>query len=277
MKPASPDSRATTSRRFSIELCALPQDVNAVQLRGKTAVAVDVLRAATTIATALSHGATHVIPCEEIEQARKLASATRNALLGGERRGELIEGFDLANSPSSYTAESVSERPVIFTSTNGTRALAACDQADCVVFGSFVNLSAVGRWLQLLSRPVVIVCAGTNGEPTLEDMLFGGALCQKLAETPGKPAGKTTGARCQLDPPARACQAMWETAQRQIDRGQSLAGILGQTQGGRNLLRLGLQPDIEFASQVDLFDLVPCLDEQGRLVAGDVDHLAARR
>ncbi|MGI9519352.1 MAG: 2-phosphosulfolactate phosphatase [Pirellulaceae bacterium] len=262
-------SRFAGTRRLSVELCSLPGEVRDRDISGKSAVAVDVLRAATTITAALANGASRIIPCEEIEQAKSIAAQqTANqheVLLGGERQGQLIAGFDLDNSPEGYGPEVVGDRTIVFTSTNGTRALAASLAAHRVIMGSFVNLSAVAEALIDNVRPVIIVCAGTNDEPTLEDMLFGGALCQLLGQS----------MRLRLDPPAQACQAMWETAGRQIAGGASLATILGQCRGGQNLLRLGLERDIEFAAQVDRFSLVPCLNEQAELVP--VDHLAGHR
>ena len=255
-----------------IELFSLPDQAKGHDLSGKCAVAVDVLRAATSITSALANGAKQVFPCEEVEQAVQHAQRFRDdgktVLLAGERQGLLIDGFDLDNSPGSYSAEKVAGRTLVFTSTNGTRALAACHSAHAVAMGSFVNLSATAEWLVQEGRPVVIVCAGTNGQPTLEDMLFGGALCQLLGQ----------GLKLKLDPTAQACHALWETAQRQIATGTTtLAGILENTAGGQLVSGLGLQADIEFAAQVDHFNLVPRLEGDRGLVAADVDHLGRHR
>ena len=113
----------------SIELFSLPADVPPA-LSGKTSVAVDVLRAGTTIITALGNGAAAIVPCVDIETTRSRASENDKALLGGERHGLLIEGFSLSNSPETYEPDVVQGRTIFFTTTNGTRAIEACRSAD---------------------------------------------------------------------------------------------------------------------------------------------------
>jgi 2-phosphosulfolactate phosphatase len=230
-------------------------------------VAVDVLRAGTTIVTALHHGAAGIIPCLDVDTARQRARSMDQALLGGERGGVLIDGFDLANAPGDYRPEVVANRKILFTTTNGTRAIAACGDAPELVIGSFVNLAAVCRHLIRAGRPVTIVCAGTDGEPTLEDALLGGAISHVLTQ-------RQDGA---LNAAARAACQLWRTALRRIESGQSLSRILSQTQGGKNLLRLGRLVDIQFASQRDCFDLVPRRDPGSGEIRTDVDLAAAHR
>ena len=102
----------------------LPTMFDPHDLRGGMAVMLDVLRASTTLTHALAEGATAVLPCEHVEQARQLAANPQggeSVLLGGEREGRLIDGFDLDNSPLSYTGWRVRQRTIVFTTTNGTR------------------------------------------------------------------------------------------------------------------------------------------------------------
>ena len=112
------------ARELSVHL--LPELVSAEQLRGGVAVVIDVLRASTTLIQALASGATAVYPVAEVDEARELAEAFRGerVLLGGERGGRPIPGFDLGNSPCEYTPEVCRGARVIFTTTNGTRASA---------------------------------------------------------------------------------------------------------------------------------------------------------
>ncbi len=109
---------------------------------GGIAVVIDVLRASTTIATALAHGAVAVRAVPTVDEARRVALAGA-ALLGGERGGLPIAGFDLGNSPREYTPERVAGRKLVITTTNGTAALAACGAAREIVVGAIVNRSAV--------------------------------------------------------------------------------------------------------------------------------------
>lgn len=144
----------------------LPNLFEPEEFRGGVAVILDILRASTTIVHALAHGAARVIPTGEIAEARRVAGGlpVGSVLLGGEREGLQIEGFDLDNSPFAYTPELVKGRTIVFTTTNGTRALLRSDRADRVLIGSFVNLQAVVDDLAQEDRPVHLVCAGDKGE-----------------------------------------------------------------------------------------------------------------
>jgi len=248
-------------------LYSLPDEVPADSLPGKVAVAVDILRAGTTIATALDAGASGVTPCIKVSDARAIRQSDPTVLLGGERAGLIVDGFDLANSPSDYQPEKVQGRIVVFTSTNGTKAIQACRNAETIIVGSFSNLSAVARFVAASGRSLGVVCAGTDGQPTMEDMLFGGALLRHLQKhhcdaQPGK---------VRLNLAANAAARMWAIAERQIDSGKSLGQLLTGTQGGKNLVNLGLSADIEFASVIDRFDAVPRFDPLSGQIRSDVD------
>src|SRR3954469_17118877 len=151
----------------------LPSHVEERELAGGTAVVIDVLRATSTICRALAAGAREVVPFVTIEDA--LAAAEKvgraNVVLGGERRGVLIPGFDLGNSPGEYTPARCKRVTVVLTTTNGTRALLRAAEGERVLVGAFVNYSAVCEQLRADGRPVHIVCAGTDGEVSLEDTL----------------------------------------------------------------------------------------------------------
>src|SRR5207247_8404779 len=153
-------------------------------LAGGVAVVIDVLRATTTIVHALAAGCAAVIPCAEVDEAKKIAAALRpgKVLLGGERGGKLIRGFDLGNSPREYTAKACKKATLVFTTTNGTRAVLRAAEAERVLIAAFVNYSAVCELLRTDARPVHIVCAGCDGAPALEDTLLAGALVDFLCE-----------------------------------------------------------------------------------------------
>lgn len=148
----------------------------------------DILRATSTMITALSNGAEAIIPVADIPEALALRRKNPNVLLAGERdglriRGELSGGveFDLGNSPREFTAEKVQGRTLVMTTTNGTRALRACAQARTVLIGSFLNLRATTNWLRERNPPhLILVCSGTCEEPALEDILAAGSLCEKI-------------------------------------------------------------------------------------------------
>src|SRR5262245_43955394 len=156
----------------------LPELVPTGCLSGSVAVVVDVLRVTTTMTYALTAGCTCVRPCAEVEEARALADQMRagRVLLGGERGGVPLPGFDVGNSPGEFKPKLCRGSTLVLTTTNGTRALLKATEAERVLVAGFVNYSAVCEQLRHDGRPVHIVCAGTEGEVTLEDTLLAGAL-----------------------------------------------------------------------------------------------------
>ena len=242
----------------SLSVHFLPALVAADELADAQVVMIDVLRASTTITQALAAGAAAVIPCQEVDEARQRAAnfPGGEAVLGGERGGLPIEGFQLGNSPSEYTQATVGGKTVIFTTTNGTLALMQCRAADRVLIGSFVNLSAVVERLKG-DRPIHLLCAGTRGRITREDVLCAGALSELLLETVVDEA--------LINDQVRIAADCWRAG---VPHGarppKALTGELSlalhDTQGGRNLMAIGLEHDIDAAAEVDRFDIVPQLD-----------------
>ncbi len=148
-------------------------------------VVIDVLRATTVIVRALDAGATRVIPTLEPDDAIRVREQLGRAgvLLGGERHAVRIAGFDLDNSPASYTPEVVGGKSIVFTTTNGTRALQRLASAGAagVLCAAFSNLDAVvDRLVQDERAHILILCAGTEGAISLEDTLCAGAVAAGL-------------------------------------------------------------------------------------------------
>ncbi len=229
----------------------LPELVEPQQLAGKTAVVIDVLRATTTVVHALAAGAREVLPCLEIADARARAAGIENPLLGGERGGLRIEGFQLGNSPAEYNERAVRDRTVIFTTTNGTRAMLRCKLAKRVLLAAFVNLSAICRELAGESE-IEIVCAGTDGHVTREDTLLAGAIVDDLS--------RLTGVELKTNDQADIAADAWRTAVSQMTGTSLLGQTLRATLGGRNLIEIGHENDIDLAAQIDRFDLLAELD-----------------
>ncbi|EAQ79867.1 2-phosphosulfolactate phosphatase [Blastopirellula marina] len=226
----------------------LPELASEETLAGSTAVVIDVLRATTTIVHMLAAGADHVSPCISIEDAKEKASLIDGALLGGERGGVRIDGFDLGNSPTEYSRDVVAGHPVIFTTTNGTKAMQRCQRASRILIGAFVNLSAVCRELSDAEN-VHLVCAGTAGEVTREDVLLAGAIVDLMTAT----------GRWEVNDAAQIAADAWRTAQENLVA-VPLVERLQKSRGGRNVLAIGLENDIQIAATLDKFDLVPELD-----------------
>ena len=242
----------------TLQVHFLPNLVEPDSLAGGTAVVIDVLRATTTIVQALAVGAREVLVCGEVEEARQRAAQflPGTFVLGGERGGLRIDGFDLGNSPAEYTERTVGRKTVIFTTTNGTRALLHSRQAKRILLAAFTNLSAVCDAIRNDAR-VDLVCAGTRGRITREDVLLAGAIVDRFVSDDITPV--------ELGDQAALARAAW----RAIPNAQSdrvLARELLATLGGRNLAELDqrhgnkLAGDIARAAQVDQWTIVPRFD-----------------
>lgn len=218
------------------------------ELRGGVAVVIDVLRASTTIVHALAAGARSILPVADAPTAREFAAnhPDENVVLGGERGGVRIDGFDLDNSPLAYTEETVGGRTVAFTTTNGTRALLRCLEAERVLIGALVNVSGVVDVLIKDSRPIHLVCAGTDGQITAEDVLGAGAIAAGIREQAGRADWSDDESRVAMD---------YFMANSNDDA--ALLEAVRAGRGGRNLSRLGFERDIQIAATRDAFDLVP--------------------
>lgn len=228
-------------RRLAVHLT--PALVAPEELRGAVVVAIDILRATTTIIHALAAGAESVIALGEIAETEKFAGdfPTGHCLRAGERGGQPIPGFDLGNSPSEYTSSRCGGRTILFTTTNGTRAILHARQAKRVLIGAFSNFSAVCQELLSTSEDVHLLCAGTEGEVALEDTIFAGAVVHGLAEK----------GEWELNDGSRMA---WDAFE---GHGQVLLSAFELATGGRNLIAIGLGSDLGWAARVDRFGFVP--------------------
>jgi 2-phosphosulfolactate phosphatase len=221
-------------------------------------VVVDVLRATSTIVEALANGARHIVPVATVDEAARMAQNIGRDMvtLCGERRGLPIEGFDLANAPQDFTAERVSGKALVMTTTNGTKAFLSVaerrtgahgeGEAHLILAGAFLNLSAI---IAQLARPdgsdgspAAIVCAGREGRFALEDVVCAGAVVRGL---------KDAGADLELNDAAMAARSL---AGRHM---RDLAWMLERTAAGRHLESIGRGEDLAFCAKVDRTDVVP--------------------
>lgn len=236
----------------------LPETVAPEALWGGVVVVIDLLRATTTIVHALAHGARSVYPAESIDEAWKVASRwpKTERLLGGERHGVIIEGFDLDNSPLSYTPARVAGQTIVFTTTNGTRAMRWANQAAAIRIASFANLTAVADSLSHENRDVHLLCAGTDRRISGEDLLLAGAIADRL------------GNRFHQSIETLIFRDFWKNCG--TDDASRLQ-VLRDSAGGRNLVELGFDHDIEEASRIDLFPIVPVLEmTSGMILPGSL-------
>jgi 2-phosphosulfolactate phosphatase len=246
-----------------IDVALTLEEVRGMPLAGVTAVVLDVVRASTTIVAALAGGARAVIPVGTPDEARTLGrdGDVGPALVGGERGGAPPGGFDHGNTPAEYSPERVRGRTVVFTTTNGTRALLALDGARRIAVGGFVNAGAVARWVAAEPGDVLLVCAGERGRFCLEDAVCAGLLVSRLA-TADRP----------LTDAARAARALWE---RYAD---DLGAMLADATWAQALVAQGRGADLPLCVALDVHGVVPVLRD-GALVAsgGNLTPLGAAR
>lgn len=230
------------------------------ELRGGVAVVMDVLRATSTIIEALAAGAEAVQPCGDIDEARRLAAVAPpgTVLLGGERGGLKIPGFDLGNSPAEYTRKAVAGKTLIFTTTNGTRALIRAQESRRLLIGALSNVGAVVELLAKETGPVHLVCAGTDGRITLEDVLCAGGITHWFNLAAGDADTN--------DDSAQLALSLFASCGHEYDRVHEdrVLALLRQSRGGRNLIDCGLEADIAVCAEENKFDFVPELSREPR-------------
>lgn len=240
----------------AVHAYVLPDLCPADSLAGGVAVVIDLLRASSTIVQALASGAARVIAYAEPREAllAKEALPRGACVLGGERGGVKIEGFDLGNSPAEYTSLRVAGRSVLFTTTNGTRAALHAARAQEILFGCLANLSALVRHIGVDDREVHLLCAGTNGQVSQEDCLCAGAIAHALAEA-GRPLAS--------DDQALMMRTLWRGVS---SSPEAIKGAMLASRGGRNLVPLGFAADVELCTRRDTSTIVPRLEPRTRVI-----------
>ncbi len=255
-----PTNSPATPPATHLEVLFTPADFTALaqrDLRDSVCVVFDVLRATSSMLTALGNGAAGVIPVGEISEALALRRQRPDVLLAGERDGLRIRreltgsiDFDLGNSPREFTRAAVAGRTIVMTTTNGTRALRACAGARAVLIASFLNLPALTRWIAA-ERPhsLLLVCSGTHEEASYEDTLGAGALCDRIwpQYSPGRVADSAAIARhvFQLAAP-------------------DLLAAMAHARNGRRLLALpDLRGDVPLCLEIGAHDLLAELNGDG--------------
>lgn len=171
----------TMSKR-KIEVCFSTTLFPLFNVDNAHVVVVDVLRSTSAICAAFANGAKQVIPVPSIDEARIYKE--RGYLVAAERDGLKLDFADFGNSPFNFTPEAIGGKVLVYSTTNGTQAIAFSGGLSVIV-GSFLNINAVAEWIQ--SQPecdLLIYCAGWKGKFCLEDTLFAGALCEILLANP---------------------------------------------------------------------------------------------
>jgi len=239
-----------------IDVAPTADAVVAADLGGVTALIIDVLRASTTIITALSNGCDAVVPVADPQDARRRAAETPNgtALVAGERQGEPIPGFDLSNSPVEFQSPHVRGKTVFFTTSNGTRALLAARAAEAIGITALVNVTAAAAWAAGAGRDVAIVCAGSHGKHSLEDWTCGGLAVERILA-------------------AMPTAVLTDAARDALETGRRYAADVGRLKQdapwARRLIAAGRAADVDVCLRLDTTKLVPRYVAKFDKIVGD--------
>jgi 2-phosphosulfolactate phosphatase len=232
---------------MKIAACFTVDEADQADLADATVVVIDVVRATTTIVEALANGVRGIYPTVSTEEAVKLAHSLgrEDTLLCGERKGEKVGGFDLGNSPGEFTPEAVGGKRLVMSTTNGTRAFSMTHESARVLACAFTNLSAVVEEVAGVAD-IVVLCAGREGRFSISDALCAGHLISRVLDE--------SDTEYELNDAAIAAKAL---ASRKPSR-----KFLGETEGGRALIQIGLGDDLEICAEVDRHDLVAVMADQ---------------
>ena len=227
-----------------IDVALTANAAGAMPLAGISVLVIDVLRASTSIITALINGCEAVVPVATAEEAHQRAAAlpAGTVVIAGERRGEPLAGFDLGNSPLDFTVERVSGKTLIMTTSNGTQALLAARRAAAIGVAGLVNLGAAATWAVSGRRDVTLVCAGERGAISLEDHACAGLLVDRLQRE--EPAAE-------VSPIAREALEFGRRYGKDVGR-------LGEdSPWARHLTARGRGPDVAACLMLDTTTVVP--------------------
>lgn len=232
---------------MNVDLYTIKSELKSVDLNEKIAIVIDVLRASTTICTAISNGCKSVIPVAEVDEAITLAAEFGRSfvILGGERGGKIISGFDLSNSPLEYKTETVKEKRIIFTSTNGSQLFREATKAKHTIVASFLNIKKICEFIIETNMDISILCAGGEGKFSLEDTVCGGMIINKLLNDYKQPLNLNDG--------AKMAEILYQ------HYSQNLLGMLYQASHGKRLISIGQESDLTFCIAVNSVTCIPVL------------------
>jgi len=224
----------------TIDVCLSPELIHLYDVSNKTVVVVDILRATSCMVTAFAHGVESITPVADADEC--LGMRLKGYVVSGERNGQKIPGFDKGNSPFEYMDEAIKGLKIAFTTTNGTLAITKSRGARQILVGSFLNISAITRYLLMSDHNILIVCAGWKGKINLEDSLFAGALVDKL--------------RKYIEPD---CDAPIVAQELYLSAKNDMVKFLSTSSHVKRLNRLNIHKDIEFCLTPDQYHVIPVL------------------
>ncbi len=226
--------------RPRIEVCFSPLSLSLHETEHEVVVVVDVLRASSAICTAFQYGVERILPLETLEEAREYQR--KGYIVAAERKGQVVEGFDLGNSPFHYMKDELKDETIAMTTTNGTRAIRAVSSDKTLLIGSLNNLSALCERLNALNKNSLVLCAGWEDRFNLEDSICAGAITAELLLEKGFVSHHDS---------SIASKYLYLSAR------SNYFGFLRSSSHRRRLKALDLNEDIKYCLTPDRTDQVP--------------------
>jgi 2-phosphosulfolactate phosphatase len=228
-----------------------PNQVKPIETAGRLVVIVDVLRASTTVATALGNGARTVIPVEGADEVinRSREFTRSQILLAGEQKMYPIAGFDIGNSPQAFTPAVVEGKTILITTTNGTKTLMGVQNARDIVIASYVNFTAVLAMMRVAASSntdIAIICAGEEGSFTLEDSACAGRYVRAIPKRAGIQTNDAAAASVVIEK----------------KYGDNIAKVFKESTHGQALASAGFGDDLAAAAEVDSYPVVPIYQDR---------------
>jgi 2-phosphosulfolactate phosphatase len=230
---------------MNIEVCYTPQAYHLFHNPNAIVVIIDVLRATSAITTAFYHGVAKMIPVATIDEAKKYK--IEGYMVAAERNGEIVEGFDLGNSPFGYMNAKVKGKTIAITTTNGTQAISAAKGAKEIIVGSFLNQDAIIEYLKKQKKDVLFVCAGWKNKFNLEDTLFSGVVAHELIYKYGFDT------HCDS---TLAAMHLYSLAK------HDLYGFLANSSHRNRLAKLDLERDIKYCLTPNQCPVIPVMENE---------------
>lgn len=238
----------TESNKPSLEVCLSPALLHLFDVKNSIVVIIDVLRATSTICTALYNGASRVIPVASVEECVNIGRAI-GGITAGERDGRIAEGLAYGNSPFEYPRQFVENKTLVLTTTNGTKLLHMAKDAIQIITGSFPNISAVCDYLVAQNQHVILGCAAWKDRVNMEDTLFAGAVVSRIRQH--------FDVNCDS---ATAAETLYQSAKKDIYT------FMKQASHYKRLAQYGLEKDIHYCLTPDGANVLP-LFRDGELIA----------
>jgi len=228
---------------MNIEVCHTPQAYSLFHKQDAIVVVIDIFRATSAIVTAFYNGVSKMIPVATVEEAKEYQ---RNGFLAAaERDGEVMEGFELGNSPFGYMNNKVKGKTIAISTTNGTQAIEASRKSSKILIGSFLNIDVLCEYLLSQNKNVILLCAGWKNKFNLEDTVFAGAVVHKLTED-----GSNT-IDCDS---AIAAKHLYELAK------GNLFDFLSDSSHRKRLAKLDLERDIKYCLTPNQCPIIPVME-----------------